>query len=122
MCNADKTERSKRGRRSRRKGASFERWVVRRFREVFGTMQVRRGFQSRSGREAPDVDTPHFWIECKREKSTNPKSALQQAADAARKGYAPLAVCKDDRREPIVALYLEDFIDLIREWWQLKQM
>lgn len=91
-----------------------------RFREIFGNDQVRRGLQSRSGEEVPDVEVPCFWIECKREKRTNPRAALMQAADAATKGRIPIAVCKDDRRDPIVTLLLEDFLELVGQWWQQR--
>lgn len=106
------------GRRSRRKGHDFEREIVHRFREVFGEDNVRRGLQSRSGEEVPDVEVPCFWIECKREKRTNPKAALKQAMGDAPKGRIPIAICKDDRQETTVTLLLEDFLDLVREWWR----
>jgi len=105
------------GRSSRRKGADFERAMVHRFREVFGDDDVRRGLQSR-GEEVPDVDVPCFWIECKREKRTSPRAALEQAVDAAPKGRIPIAICKDDRRETTVTLLLDDFLELVREWWR----
>jgi len=103
------------GRASRRKGADFERAMVHRFREVFGE-DVRRGLQSR-GEEVPDVDVPCFWVECKREKRTSPRAALEQAIDAAPRGRIPIAICKDDRRDPTVTLLLDDFLELVREWW-----
>ena len=105
------------GRSSRRKGADFERAMVQRFREVFGDKDVHRGLQSR-GEEVPDVDVPCFWIECKREKRTSPKAALDQAISAAPKGRIPIAICKDDRREITVTILLDDFVELIREWWR----
>ena len=105
------------GRASRRKGHDFERDVARRFREVFGDDDVRRGLQSRSGEEVPDVDVPCVWIECKREKRTNPKAALRQAEGDATKGRIPIAICKDDRADTTVTLLFEDFLELVREWW-----
>lgn len=106
------------GRSSRRKGADFERAMVHRFREVFGDEDVRRGLQSR-GEEVPDVDVPCFWVECKREKRTSPKAALAQAVDAAPKGRIPIAICKEDRSDATVTLLLDDFLELVREWWSL---
>jgi len=105
------------GRASRRKGADFERAMVHRFREVFGDDGVRRGLQSR-GEEVPDVDVPCFWIECKREKRTSPRGALAQAVEAAPKGRIPIAICKDDRRDTTVTLLLDDFLEIVREWWR----
>ena len=104
------------GRSSRRKGADFERAMVHRFREVFGTDEVRRGLQSR-GEDVADVDCPIFWPELKRGKQPNIRAALAQAIEAAPKGRIPIAVCKDDRRDATVTLLLDDFLELVREWW-----
>ncbi len=105
---------------SRRKGADFERELVRTFREVMPDSGVRRGLQSRSGEEVPDVELPCFWLEAKRHQRTNVKAALRQAVEAAPKGRWPMAVCKDDRQPAIVAMYLDDFLDLLGEWWELR--
>jgi len=109
------------GRASRRKGHDWEREVAARFRAVFGENAVRRGLQSRSGEEVPDVEVPCFWVECKREKRTNPKAALMQAVASAPKGRIPVAMCKEDRCEPMATLLLDDFLDLVGEWWQLSK-
>jgi len=107
------------GRASRRKGVDFERQLARRFAEVFGRDQVRRGLQYRDGADAPDVIAPCLWIEAKRGKQTNPRAALRQAAEAsAGKGYWPLAVCKDDQQPAFVVMELEDFLEFATEWWQ----
>lgn len=105
---------------SRRKGADFERELVRTFREVMPDSGVRRGLQSRSGEEVPDVELPCFWLEAKRHQRTNVKAALRQAFTTAPKGRWPMAVCKDDRQPAIVAMYLDDFLELLGEWWELR--
>ncbi len=106
---------------SRRKGHDWERDVARRFGEVFGAEAVRRGFQYRDGADAPDVVTPVFWIECKRGKRTDPKGALTQAFEASLgKALWPLAVCKNDKTPPLVAMHLEDFLELVEEWWRAR--
>ncbi len=102
---------------SRRKGAAFERAMVRLFREVFGEENCRRGLQARGGDEVPDVDVPYFWIECKHHKKTNIKAALRQAIEDAPKGRVPIAICKDNRCDPTVTMQLDDFLDFVREWW-----
>jgi hypothetical protein len=110
------------GRLSRRKGHDWEREVVTRFATVFGEDNVRRGFQYRDGAECPDVIAPALWIECKRGRRTNTRAALRQAFEAsAGKGVWPVAVCRDDGEAPTVTLYLEDFVDLLGEWWQGRQ-
>ena len=108
------------GRHSRRKGADFERELVRIFREVMPAAGVRRGLQARSGDEVPDVDLPCFWLEAKRHRRTNLKAALTQAIDAAPKGRWPLAVCKDDRQPALVCMQLDDFLELVEEWWEAR--
>jgi hypothetical protein len=102
---------------SRRKGQRFERELVHRFREAMPGEEIRRGFQCRSGEEAPDVECPVFWIEAKRGKKPNVRAALKQANDAAPKGRIPVAVIRDDREEAFVALSLDDFLDFVSEWW-----
>ncbi len=105
------------GAASRRKGARFERAMVHRFREVMPDAEVRRGLQSRGGDEVADVDCPVFWPELKRGKKPNIRGALRQAIKAAPKGRIPIAVVRDDRAEEIVTLLLDDFLDLVSEWW-----
>ena len=106
---------------SRRKGAAWERELVHRFREAMDGADVRRGLQCRGGEEVPDVDCPVFWPEAKRGKRPNVRAALRQAMDAAPKGRIPLAVVRDDRAEAFVALSLDDFLELVAEWWAGRQ-
>lgn len=105
------------GSTSRRKGARYERELVHRFREAMPGAEVKRGFQYRNGEEAPDVECPVFWVESKRGKKPNVRAALKQATEAAPQGRIPLAVIRDDREEAFVALSLEDFLELVGQWW-----
>lgn len=103
------------------KGAQWERDLVRMFREAMPGAPVFRGFQSSGGDRAADVNVPEFWIEAKVGKLPNPRQALRQA-DADRPfGRTPVAVVKDDRARPFVAMYLDDFLRFVSEWWGLKQ-
>jgi hypothetical protein len=79
---------------------------------------VKRGLQYRSGQEVADVDAPCFFIEAKHHHRTNIRAALDQATAAAPQGRWPIAVCKDDRKPPLVAMDLEDFLELVAEWWR----
>lgn len=108
------------GARSRRKGARFEREMVHRFREAMPGAEVRRGLQCRSGAEAADIDCPVFWPELKRGKKPNMRAALRQAIEASPDGRLPIAVVRDDRAAPTVTLLLDDFLDLVGEWWELR--
>jgi hypothetical protein len=98
---------------SRRKGAAWERALARRLRDALGDPDIKRGFQSRDGTDAPDVDLTGWWIEAKVGRKPNPRAALAQAIAAAPPGRKPVAIVKDDRKEPIVILRLDDFITLI---------
>jgi len=91
--------------------------MVHRFREAMPDAEVRRGLQSRGGEEVADLDCPVFWPELKRGKKPNIRGALRQAIEAAPKGRIPIAVVRDDRAEEIVTLLLDDFLDLVSEWW-----
>ena len=103
---------------SRRKGRRFEQELVHLFRGAMPGANVRRGLQSRGGEEVPDLDCPVFWIEAKRGRKPNVRAALKQAEETAPKGRIPLAVIRDDRAESFVVASLEDFLELVREWWE----
>ena len=103
---------------SRRKGRRYEQELVHLFREAMPGAEVKRGLQSRGGEEVPDVDCPVFWLEAKRGKKPNVRAALKQALENAPQGRIPLAVIRDDRSEAFVALSLDDFLELLREWWE----
>ena len=98
---------------SRRKGAAFERWLVRRFRVVFPTADIKRGLQSRGGAEVPDVDVPGWHVEAKHHRRVDLRAALAQAIADAAPGRVPVAVCKDNRGEPVALLRLDDFLGLV---------
>jgi hypothetical protein len=65
----------------------------------------------------PDVEIPKFFIECKAHKRTNIKAALEQARDGKKSedDRIPLAICKDDNRPIIVAMYYDDFLELLKD-------
>ncbi len=108
------------GAHSRRKGADFEREMVHRFREAMPGAEVRRGLQYRSGDETADVEVPCFWPELKRHRRTNIREAMRQAISTCPPGRWPIAICKDDNAAPLVTMQLEDFLELVREWWEGK--
>lgn len=109
------------GATSRRKGVQYERDLVQMFHKAMPGATVRRGLQCRGGDEVPDVDCPVFWVEAKRGRKPNVRTALQQAQTTAAKGRIPLAVIRDDKSEAFVALSLSDFLEVVREWWEGRQ-
>jgi len=112
------------GRASRVKGHNFEREVSHLFRLALRTdsSEVKRGLsQPRGGTaEEPDVVLPEYaplWLECKVGKLTNPRAALKQAQKALKDQKVkkiPVAVCKDDRTEPVAMLPLTAFAALVQ--------
>lgn len=110
------------GAHSRRKGASFERALVHLFREAMPGASVARGLlQTRSGSECADVELPCFHVEAKHHHRTNIRAAMRQAIGDAQPGKWPITVCKDDHATPLVTMQLEDFLDLVGEWWASRK-
>jgi len=122
------------GRRSKNKGKRGEREVATLFREALSDLglDVRRGWQSRNGgSDEPDVIVPEelaLHVEVKRHKRCNARAALKQAIADAKPGLTPVAFCRDDadgkvadRMPPFVVLRQEDFVDMVVEWFKLKQ-
>lgn len=108
----------------RDKGKRWEREVAALMRQAMpGCETIKRGYQSRGAKadKAPDVDCPIYWIECKHGIKPNPRAALAQAtSDSEGTGKVPVAVIKDNRRTPFVVLGLTDFLELVRENWELS--
>lgn len=93
---------------SRMKGKRGERAIAELLRPVFGA-GVKRGWQSRSGRDGSDIEGTPYWIEVKVGKCPNVRAALKQATEAT-DGRMPVVVVKDDRREPFVVMRLSDWL------------
>ncbi len=100
---------------SRRKGHDFEREIARELRDIFP--KARRGLQYQDGQQCADVEGTVFHIECKRGRKPNPRAALRQAMDDVNTGRIPVAVVKDDQRDPFVVLAWDDFKNLLSEWY-----
>ena len=114
------------GKLSRRKGASYELVVAKDLAAIFGSAVKRSIGQARASGEVPDVNgVPHLYVECKNHKLVNVRAALQQAYDerltpaapSDAKNKWPVAFCKDDRRKEFVAMYKDDFLVLLKQWW-----
>ena len=106
---------------ARKKGADFERELVHLFRDAMPGAPVKRGLQCR-GAEMADVDCPVFWVEAKRMKRPNIRAAYKQATGDCAKGKIPLAVTRANREEALVTLSLDDFLDLVGEWWEMRNV
>jgi hypothetical protein len=108
------------GKAQREKGKRFEREMVHRIRAVLGLGEdeVKRGLQFRDGGEVADVVMPRFHLEAKHDNGVSVWAALRQAVGDAKPGMWPLVVLKHDRQEPIAAMPLSDFEELVAQWWQ----
>lgn len=105
---------------SRAKGHNFERKVAADLREVMPGCDAKRGWQSRGGgKEEADVEIPNVHVECKHGKKPNLRAAYEQAANDTR-GRIPVAVCKDNRRPPLVVIGYEDWLAMMGQLWELK--
>lgn len=108
------------GKRSRDKGKRWEREVARLYRETVGAGK-RTGWHQSHGLEVADVSVPlplpgwpkGIWNECKHHARVPMRRALNQALEACPEGHLPVAVCKDDRKEPLVVLLLDDWLSLL---------
>lgn len=97
---------------SRTKGRAFERAIAAKLRPLFGA-RIKRGYQARDGRAAPDVDGSPFWIECKHGKAVSVRAALAQGM-AATDGRPVVVVAKDHgARDAIVCMRLTDWLELV---------
>lgn len=107
------------GTMSRRKGARYERDLVKVFQEAMPGADVKRGLQSRGGDEVPDVDCPLFWVEAKRGRKPNVRAALRQAVGDCQDDRMPVAVIRDDREEAFISMRLSDFVRLVEKVWEV---
>ena len=65
----------------------------------------------------PDVTgVPGLWIECKHGKLPNVRAALKQAEKDKTDVTYSVAVIKDDRSRPFIAMHLDEFMSIIAPW------
>ena len=100
------------GKMQRTKGATYEREIVHTLVER-GYIAARNLMQTRDG--GADIILQDFIIECKRRASIAVYDWLDQATLAAKGRKRPVVVARGDRRESVVILRLEDFLDLVGE-------
>lgn len=109
----------------RDKGKVGERKLATEIREAFPELAglIRRGWQSRQSDDECDVTgMPGVWFESKFGKKPNARAALAQAIEeseaavaAGKRGRAmPIAVIRDNRKDPFVCMRLDDFFVLLR--------
>ena len=105
------------GASERRKGHDYEREIARRLRGLFP--DAKRGWQTRGGSEEEcDIEGIPFRLEAKHHKSfPSVKAALRQAAR--KEGDGPcVAVVKQTYGVQVVAMYLDDWLELVTKAYQ----
>lgn len=110
--------RSKRGKRSRRKGHDFERRVVREIRAA--GIRAKRGLQSQSGHGCADVQIPGdyyciYHCELKAGARPNIHAAIEQAIQDSRGETVPVAITHKDSERDLVTMELDDWLNLLNE-------
>lgn len=104
------------GRKSREKGKRGERETADEIRQALPHLadKVKRGWQTRSGSDAPDVaGLPGYWLEVKTTMRGNAKAALEQATRDKTATDTPLAVLRDTRKRPYAVMWWDDMLRLI---------
>ena len=101
------------GKYQRDKGARVERDIAKALAAYFGVKAKRRLGQARDGGEDLDIDIP-FTIEVKaRAEAPACQKFLEQAYEAALDtARMPIAIIKGDRKQPVVLMYLTDWLEL----------
>ena len=103
------------GMSSRRKGAEAERQVARIIEQHLGS-ECRRGYQTRSGSDEPDVvGLPNHHVEVKRQEKVNIWAAMRQAEAASNDEDIQLVVTRKNREPWLAVLHLEDYLRLLKE-------
>lgn len=105
---------SKRGRSNRNRGAAFERKIAKMLTDELGFVVRRNASQARGGAiEGPDIQVGHFGIECKSRDAIAVYPWLEKA-EIDSVGSVPVVVARADGKVPIVIMYLDDFLPMLR--------
>ena len=108
------------GRAQREKGKRGEREAVQALQAIYP--RAHRGWQSRDGSDAPDVDATPYWVEVKRGKRCNIKAALKQATEAAQAAQDTRPVLAWTREDGCQAIVSQWAVDRVRELEDVEGM
>lgn len=100
---------------SRNKGARFERTLAKILRGYGYNCRRGQQFCGANG-DADVVGLPGIHIEAKHVERLNLYDAMAQSVRDARDGEIPVVVHKKNYSKPMITMYLDDWIDLYREW------
>lgn len=96
---------------ARRRGHSFEREIANKFKEFYPESKRHLEMQMQEAKGF-DIEVTDFYIQCKRNKQWCPLSKIKEIIPTDKKH---LLVTKGDREKEIVAMYLDDFLELLRK-------
>lgn len=99
------------GKHQRTKGHGFEREVAIQLRKVFPECKRHLENQIQEAKGFDLDNTGPFRFQCKAMARYAPISRIEEVQDLA--GTIPALITKGDRKKPVVALYLEDFIRIL---------
>lgn len=99
------------GKYQRRKGKTFEQKIARLFRPFFPTSKRHLEFQCDEAEQGTDVIAGSFRIQCKAYKSYAPINKIEEINSDG----IPLLITKGDYKRTVVAIYLDDFLDLLEK-------
>lgn len=102
------------GRRARTKGHQFEREVAALFREVFPGARRHLEYQDSQAVGVDIAEVGLLRIQCKRLKMYATLSTIEEVEADRMLGDIPVLVTAADQKEPIAALYLSEFLYLVK--------
>ena len=100
---------------AKRKGNKGESELARRLCE-YGYPSHRNNQNYVGGKDNPDVTLPGMHVECKRVETLRMADALEQARRDANGHALPCVMHRKNNSPWVVIMYLDDWIQLYREW------
>lgn len=97
----------------RTKGHGFEREMAIRLREIFPECKRHLENQKQEAKGYDLDNTGPFRFQCKAMAKYAPLSRIEEVKDL--QGTIPALITKGDHKKPIVALYLEDFLEILKD-------
>lgn len=105
------------GKLSRDKGKAFERWVANYFKDYGYDTRRSAQFCGNTGEAADVVGLPGIHIECKAQERMCLYDWMDQAKrDSSKNGRKPCVIHKQNNKDKLVTMLLDDWIELYREW------
>ncbi len=107
----------------RTKGLAFERFVANKFKKIFPESRRQLEFQKETANGVDLYGTGDFKVQCKAFSGYAPLSCLNEVKLCPIDGGIPVLITKGTNLEPLAALRLDYFLDLVRKArrWDLMQ-